>query len=71
MTIEDVIKAVEEETGQKVTAETKISDVVADSLEFTDLIIQISGKCGDIPDIAIPSIETVNDLYLAASGILV
>jgi len=71
MTIEDVIAAVEEETGQAVTPETKISDLGIDSLEFMDLILHVSNKCGEIPDSAVPSIETVDDLFLAASGVLI
>lgn len=68
MTIEDVIQAVEDETGAKVTAETKLSDVMADSLDFVDLILFVSTKFGDIPDAVVPRIDTVNDLYLAAQG---
>jgi acyl carrier protein len=63
MTIEDVIQKVEEETGQKVTAETNLNDLGLDSLDFVDLLVQI----GEIPDSVVPRINTVNDLYLAAS----
>jgi acyl carrier protein len=64
MTIEDVIQIVERETGHKVTAETELKDVVGDSLDFVDLLLQI----GDIPDAVVPRINTVNDLCLAAKG---
>jgi acyl carrier protein len=66
MTIEDVIQKVEDETGQKVTAETNLNDLGLDSLDFVDLLLHI----GDIPDSVVPRIDTVNDLYLAAVGSL-
>lgn len=65
MTIEDVIKAVEDETGKEVTAETKLDDVVGDSLDFMALILRISNEFGHIPDSAVPGIDTVQDLYQA------
>jgi len=71
MTIEDVIRSVAGFTGEDVTAETKLRNVVSDSLDFVDLILHVSNECGDIPDSAVPNVETVNDLYLAASGQLV
>lgn len=61
MTIEEVIALVEEETGQKVTAETELSALGLDSLEFLDLLIRV----GNIPDAAIPELNTVYDLYEA------
>lgn len=64
MTIEDVMEKVESETGQKVHQDTKLSSLNLDSLEFVDLLIQV----GDVPDSVVPRIDTVNDLYLAASG---
>lgn len=71
MTIEQVIAAVEDFTGEKVAADTNLRDVVSDSLDFVDLMLEISNKCGEIPDSAVPSIETVNDLFMAATGILI
>jgi acyl carrier protein len=68
MTIEDVVQAVEERAGQKVTSETKLDTLAMDSLDFVDLILHISGQFGDIPDSVVPRINTVNDLYLAAKG---
>lgn len=61
MTIEQVIQAVEDETGQKVAAETPLSDLGLDSLEFLDLLVKI----GNIPDAIAPHINTVHELYLA------
>lgn len=66
MTIDDVIQTVEEETGKKVTTETELKDVVGDSLDFVDLLLHFEG----IPDAVVPRINTVNDLYLAATGAL-
>lgn len=71
MTIEDVIAAVEEHTGQKVSAHTELKDLGLDSLDFMDLILQVSKECGEIPDSAVPSLETVNDLFMAADGLLI
>ena len=62
MTIEDVIRTVEDSTGQKVTAETAVSDLGLDSLEFLDLLVQVG-----IPDAMAPRLHTVKDLYLAAA----
>lgn len=64
MTLDYVKAVVENETGRKVEAETKLNDLSLDSLDFLDLII----KVGNIPDAIVPKINTVNDLYLAASG---
>lgn len=61
MTIEKVIAVVEEQTGQKVNAETELSDLGLDSLEFLSLLVEIG-----IPDAVAPRIHTVNDLFLAA-----
>ena len=61
MTIEQVIHTVEDQTGQKVTAETPISDLGLDSLEFLDLLVQVG-----IPDAMAPRLHTVKDMWLAA-----
>jgi acyl carrier protein len=71
MTIEEVLAVVSEETGQRVNQDTELKDLGLDSLEFLELILSVSTKCGEIADSAVPSINTVNDLYLAASGILI
>ena len=64
MTLDEVIAIVEDETGQKVTAETMIDSLGLDSLEFLDLLIRV----GNVPDEVVPHIHTVNHLYLAAVG---
>lgn len=64
MTIEDVLEVVASETGQKVYQDTELKDLGLDSLEFLDLLIRV----GNIPDAVVPQLNTVNDLYLAASG---
>ena len=66
MTIEEVIAIVDDETGKKVAADTKLSTLGMDSLDFLSLIVRVGG----IPDDVVPRIDTVNDLYLAAKGIL-
>lgn len=57
MTIEKVIAVVEEHSGQKVTAETKLNDLAFDSLDFLDLMVALS-----IPDERVPYVNTVQDL---------
>ena len=61
MTIEEVIKQVEEETGKKVLPITELKDVVDDSLDFLALMLRLN-----IPDEKVAGINTVHDLYLAA-----
>lgn len=68
MTFEHVAAVVENETGRKVTGETALNDLGLDSLEFLELLITVSNKCGDVPDALVPRLNTVSDLYLAASG---
>jgi acyl carrier protein len=60
MTIDAVIQAVEDQTGQKVAAGTKLSDMGMDSLEFLDLVVRLG-----VPDAAVPGCNTVHDLYQA------
>lgn len=64
MTLEDVVAVVESETGKPVEPETKLDDLGMDSLDFLSLIVAVGG----VPDLIVPRINTVNDLYLAASG---
>ena len=63
MTIEDLIAAVAEETCKACTADSKIGDLVQDSLEFVQLLMRIGDQFGEIPESAVPKIETVQDLY--------
>ena len=63
MTIEDVISAVADETCKACNADSKISNLVDDSLEFTMLLMRIGEEFGEIPDSAVPKIETVQDIY--------
>jgi acyl carrier protein len=68
MTIEDVIAAVAEETCKPCTADSKIGDLVDDSLEFVQLLMiigEISGK--DIPYDAADEFVTVGDIAAAVS----
>ena len=71
MTLDDVILVVAIETGKTVSRNSKLADLVDDSLEFTNLILSVSEKCGEIPDSAVAGLETVLDLYLAAKKELV
>jgi len=64
MTIIEVMEIVRAETGEDVTPETKLDSLGLDSLEFLDLLLAV----GDIPDSLVPHLNTVNDLYLAATG---
>ena len=68
MTLQDVCAAVKEVTGQDVDSATRLDDVVEDSLEFMEVIVLVSSRCGEILDSVVPRINTVDDLFLAASG---
>ncbi len=62
MTIEQVCGFVEEQTGIPVTAETQLNDLAMDSLEFLELMVKLN-----IPDAAVPSLNTVQDLQAATA----
>jgi acyl carrier protein len=65
-TIDQVIRAVEDETGKDAASDSKLSDLVADSLEFTSLLVRIESEFGvEIPDAMVPDIHTVDDLLQA------
>lgn len=64
MTIEEVIAIVDEQTGQKASADSALSDLGMDSLDFVDLLLHFP----NIPDQMVPRINTVNDLCLAQNG---
>jgi acyl carrier protein len=64
MTIEEVVAIVDDETGKKVSADTELSTLGMDSLDFISLIVRV----GNIPDAIVPQINTVNDLWVAANG---
>lgn len=60
MTMDHVLCEIEEETGQKATPESKIADLVQDSLEFVSLMARLN-----VPEESVPAIETVADLFAA------
>lgn len=64
MTIVDVMTIVRDSTGEDVTPETQLNALGMDSLDFLDLVMRV----GNIPDALVPHLNTVNDLYLAATG---
>lgn len=64
MTIVDVMTIVRDSTGEDVTPETRLNALGMDSLDFLDLVMRV----GNIPDALVPHLNTVNDLYLAATG---
>lgn len=69
MTIEDLLRVVREETGKEATADSKLSDIVADSLEFTNLIAAAEAATGSvIPAYVEARLITVGDLYHATQG---
>jgi acyl carrier protein len=68
MTIDDVIRVVNDATGKESQPDSRLNALVDDSLEFMNLIVRVSDECGDIPDVLVTRIETVKDLFLAASG---
>lgn len=60
MTIYEVIEV---ETGQKVDDSTSLDSLPVDSLEFLQLLIELSESTGKtIPDEKIAAIRTVGDL---------
>lgn len=63
MTIEDLLRVVREETGKEATADSKLSDLVADSLEFANLIARVTDEFGDFPEEAVSRLDTVEDLF--------
>lgn len=66
MTISSQICAViERETGQAVTPATPIESLGVDSLEFVNLLLELSNEIGgEIPDSRIPHIKTVGDIVV-------
>ena len=48
---------------EDVTFETRIEDLDMDSLEFLDLIQEISAKFGPVPDEAVTRVCTVKELW--------
>ncbi len=65
MTLEQVIGIVGDHTGQKVTAETKLSDLGMDSLDFLELMVILN-----VPDEIVPDLNTVLDIYMMRTPIL-
>lgn len=64
-----VAQIIERETGQKVSADTKLESLDLDSLEFLELIMEIQRETGiEIPDAKIAELVTVGDLVNAISG---
>jgi acyl carrier protein len=57
MTLVEVLEIVKEHTGETVTPETQLSSLGMDSLDFLDLMVAFS-----IPDVLVPSMNTVGDL---------
>lgn len=69
---EKLKQLIEAETGADagaITAEAKLADLVADSLEFMDLILRVQTDfhC-EISDAIVAQIETVADLEKAIAG---
>ena len=63
MTIEEVIARLESITGKKAAAITPLKDLVDDSLEFLELMVEFC-----VADSLVPMVDTVNDLCLATEG---
>jgi len=62
MTIEDVIKTIERETGQKVNESAPLEELNVDSLEFLDLLI-VLGVSSENSE----TYQTVGDLIRAVA----
>lgn len=63
MTTDEVMKIVEAETGHLISLDMQVKDLGLDSLEFLELMLQLS-----IPDASVPYIETVRDLCRVATA---
>lgn len=60
MTLYEIIEI---ETGQKVDDDTPLDDLKIDSLEFLQLLIEISDATGkQVPDVQIGGLQTVGDI---------
>lgn len=63
MTASEVCAVIERETDQKVTAETPVSALKCDSLEFVDLLMALGEAAGkEIPDSKWSALQTVGDI---------
>jgi acyl carrier protein len=49
--------------GDRVTLDTRIEDLEMDSLEFLELIQEISAKFGPVPDEVVARVCTVKELW--------
>lgn len=60
-----VYSIVERETGRYVGRNTKIQELNIDSLEFVDLLLQITNETGlSIPDDQLDKLQTVGDIVM-------
>jgi acyl carrier protein len=63
MTANEVCAVIESETGRPVTAETRVEDIQADSLEFLNLLLVLGEQAGkEIPNAHIDRLHTVADI---------
>lgn len=63
--IDSFLKFIESETCHPVTMATRIEELNLDSLEFIELVQEISAKFGPVPDEKIARVCTVEELWNA------
>lgn len=69
--LDRIIALIAIETGVvDITEQTLIGDLVKDSLEFVQLMMEVREKIGDFPDELLSSINTVGDVARAIDGAL-
>ncbi len=63
MTSEQICSIIEQETGEPVSADTKIDSLKCDSLEFINLLMVLGEQSGKyIPDERMAELKTVRDI---------
>lgn len=63
MTTDDVCTLIEQQFGQRVTSETPIEALNCDSLEFVQLLLDLSNAAGkEIPDSKWGDLKTIGDI---------
>lgn len=68
MTIDEVVQAVSRETGREARPDSKLGDLVDDSLEFTNLLAKMADEFCEIPDDQVSRLDSVRDLYEAMAS---
>lgn len=63
-----IVEVIEQETEQKVTAETPLEELALDSLEFLQMLLAIKEETGkSVPDDRMGMLATVGDIEREAA----